>query len=280
MEKRCEPIRMSSDKVADCIFPSLRLDNSSLVDAIAEMLRVLAVPRSPHAACLEKDVGIDTTAASDRNGDVQGDDGADSDKAEPDLLIGSTLATREIPIPISIADLITDVPSQTLAAPAPTAVMGVPARPGLQQSVASHAGGWRTHIKWTVDAKKLQTKDNVIVSPSFEIAMERPMPFRMMLLPREVTDKKGGHCFKKARGTGSVQLKCEADLEDSGLNATVAFKISAGGEMQQRGPAMHDFAQAGVCGLPKKEQLWHFNDGIDTSSQTFSIELEAWTGRM
>jgi len=261
---------------------------------MGELLRVRATTRNQIAGGLEGDTAVVMSADLDRDASLDGDVKAEHNQSERYSLKECTrcdnTGTKAVPIKISIADLIGEVPSalhvdssqQTpspASSPVPTTAINVPVRAALQQSVVGSACGWTTYVRWTIDAKKLLSKDNVIVSPSFDVAMERLLPFRMMLLPREVSDKKGGHCFKKARGAGSVQLKCEVDLEDIAFDTTVTFSLSTCGK-KRRGPVTHDFAHAGVCGLPKGEQTFYFGDFIDVSSQTFSIELEAWTGRM
>lgn len=292
MEKRwqvTDQLSLPCDKVADYSFPRLRLDDAALIEAIVELLRERTASGNSHADDSETDTAEAANEALDNDGMFNGEAEVEDDTSESYPFVENTgcgnKGPKDIPIKISIADSIGFVSSPlsqdvSWQAPSPTysllprAAMDAPARAGLRRSVVQNACGQRIHVTWTIDARKLQTKDNVIVSPSFEIDMVRPIPFRMMLLPREVTDKKGGHCFKKARGAGSVQLKCEADLEDSAFDTTLTFRVSAGGE-KQRGPVTHDFARTGVCSLPTKEQLWHFSDFIDATSQTFSIELEA-----
>lgn len=68
-------------------------------------------------------------------------------------------------------------------------------------------------VSWTVDARKLKASDKVAVSPAFQVPTA-PGNFRMMLLPKVVDDRKGGASFKRAKGKGLVQVKCEENLED------------------------------------------------------------------
>lgn len=130
-----------------------------------------------------------------------------------------------------------------------------------------------TGFIWTVDAKKMWSKDRVIVSPPFEILLGWPVPFRMMLWPRAMSKRRDGQCFKTARGVGSVQLKCEAILAEEDAGAVVTFTLAVG-QGSVRGPVTHNFVQEGVCGLPKSQQEWNFIEAVDDASQTLSVYLE------
>jgi len=101
------------------------------------------------------------------------------------------------------------------------------------------------------------------------------VPFKIMISPKVTNDGKGGTSFKKSKGTGFVQLKCEADL--SRIDASVKFRISIGsGETLQgaRGPISHNFSQRSVCHLPPGLDEWDFSTAVDRESRTFAICLE------
>jgi len=73
-------------------------------------------------------------------------------------------------------------------------------------------------INWTVDARKLRGNDKQAVSPPFELSFGPGHPsvtFKMMIYPKVSSENKGGASFKKAKGKGSIQLKCEAELEEA-----------------------------------------------------------------
>mmetsp|Transcript_55182 Transcript_55182/g.172429 ORF Transcript_55182/g.172429 Transcript_55182/m.172429 type:complete len:554 (-) Transcript_55182:145-1806(-) len=136
-------------------------------------------------------------------------------------------------------------------------------------------------VSWTVDARKLKASDKVAVSPAFQVPTA-PGNFRMMLLPKVVDDRKGGASFKRAKGKGLVQVKCEENLEDP-RGGTVALRLSvrSGGpeaespERQEppRGPITHDFAEKGIFGLPRGQEEWDFGK-IVNGSQTFVVCLD------
>lgn len=136
------------------------------------------------------------------------------------------------------------------------------------------AGTERTRVSWTVDAKKLHSKDQIIVSPRFDVSVEqRSVPFKMMLCPKTVSDRRGGHCFKKAKGVGFVQLKCEAASGGGTACGRLTFKVSVGRE-PSRGPVVHDFAQEGVAGLLEEPRHWDLAKAVDRVQQTLTVELE------
>lgn len=148
----------------------------------------------------------------------------------------------------------------------------------LVRSVSEESGVFR--VCWTVDAKKLKSSNKVTVSPSFEHP-EVSGSFKIMLYPKAISDRRGGASFKKAKGKGSVQLKCEAALGKTAggaLSLRVAIGNGRGGRdaalEPARGPVRHDFSESGVCGLPKHQEEWNFARVVDEASQTFAVVLE------
>merc|ERR1712183_42901 len=97
-------------------------------------------------------------------------------------------------------------------------------------------------VSWAVDVKRLQSKHHrMLVSPPFDLPLGRPVPFRLMVQPKEMF--KGGDSFAKARGFGSIQLKCEdALMEDTLLRHTALTFRFAVGQVPWRGDVRHDFA--------------------------------------
>eukprot|EP00929_Paragymnodinium_shiwhaense_P115671 TRINITY_DN8468_c0_g1_i1.p1 TRINITY_DN8468_c0_g1~~TRINITY_DN8468_c0_g1_i1.p1 ORF type:complete len:432 (+),score=86.02 TRINITY_DN8468_c0_g1_i1:225-1520(+) len=156
--------------------------------------------------------------------------------------------------------------------------------------VGKKAEGDGYMIAWNVDARKLRGNDKQAVSPAFEVPLLYPSVevatgiFKMMIYPKAVSDGKGGSSFKKARGRGIVQVKCESDLpfREAGR---VRFRISVGNGRERpaqqhghawelRGPAEHDFSHNAVAGLPKEKEEWDFNAVTDQESLTFEVRLE------
>eukprot|EP00442_Polarella_glacialis_P008818 CAMPEP_0115083666 /NCGR_PEP_ID=MMETSP0227-20121206/20719_1 /TAXON_ID=89957 /ORGANISM="Polarella glacialis, Strain CCMP 1383" /LENGTH=422 /DNA_ID=CAMNT_0002472163 /DNA_START=59 /DNA_END=1327 /DNA_ORIENTATION=+ len=146
----------------------------------------------------------------------------------------------------------------------------------LTRAFSVKSGFFRVH--WTVDARKLRGNDKQAVSPPFELSFGSQFPnvtFKMMIYPKAVSDSKGGASFKKARGHGYVQLKCEAELSEAIANVAFRISIGSGDKMQPpRGPVAHNFSSSAVCGLPKEQEEWDFESVKDTDSMTFVVCLE------
>lgn len=163
------------------------------------------------------------------------------------------------------------MPIELVAASEPTNSQAAPAMPGDPESDSNT-------ITWSVDARKLNSDHKVIVSPSFELEFmgERRVSFKVMLTPKEVTNRKGGLSFKRSRGIGSIQLKCESQEE---FTETVSVKFSVGRSLA-RGPVLHDFAQTGVCSLKvggdsnSSAENWDFTRAVDVSAQSFEIRVQ------
>jgi len=136
---------------------------------------------------------------------------------------------------------------------------------------------------WWVEARKLRANEKQAVSPTFEVSLRDSLPsvkFKMMIHATVMSDQKGGASFRKSKGSGLVQLKCEAD-ELSKAAADFKFRISIGtGESFQapRGPKAHNFLAGAVCGLDKDEEEWHFQSAVGPDSMTFVLCLDIARG--
>eukprot|EP00930_Biecheleria_cincta_P055034 TRINITY_DN41402_c0_g1_i1.p1 TRINITY_DN41402_c0_g1~~TRINITY_DN41402_c0_g1_i1.p1 ORF type:complete len:366 (+),score=64.68 TRINITY_DN41402_c0_g1_i1:43-1140(+) len=157
----------------------------------------------------------------------------------------------------------------------------------LVQAEGSQSGA--VTVIWTVDAKKLKSGDKILVSPPFEVACVSRR-FKMMLCPRPISDKKGGACFKNAKGRGFVQLKCETGETADGLGM-MSINISVGPgradsawQSPLKQPVHHDFDDCGVCSFEAKSEAmlpesaekddWNFLQAVDGASQTFAVRLD------
>jgi hypothetical protein len=137
--------------------------------------------------------------------------------------------------------------------------------------VQLHRSDSTTVVQWTVDVKKLQSTDRVIVSSPFVLPLGgQLLPFRMMLVPTAVCKRKGGNCFKRAQGRGGVQLKCEASDPPQDADAKIQYAMRVGCGCL-RGPVEHDFRQSMVCGFSTD---WNFAEAEDIASRTFTVQLE------
>jgi len=197
-------------------------------------------------------------------GDPLGLGNAPLDAPKP---LPSLLRARSEPTPKSVGGILDEEPP--------------PQKPQTLVITPSEEAPGAQKVCWTVDAKKLKGSDKVAVSPSFELA-DYPGNFKIMLVPKAVSDRKGGASFKKAKGRGYVQLKCEAALEGETAAGTMTLRASVGtGNPQDeqeppRGPVSHNFAECGVCCLSsmKQQEEWNFSKAVDEASQTFEVCLE------
>lgn len=125
-----------------------------------------------------------------------------------------------------------------------------------------------------MEVKKLQSKDRMLVSPAFELMVDSHLvPFRIMVQAKRKSHKKGGDSFGKARGVGSIHLKCEALVEEIFRQATFELMISVGGTLW-RGPVRHNFARDSVAGLPPCQQNWNLRSAVVAASQTVAVYVE------
>lgn len=152
----------------------------------------------------------------------------------------------------------------------------VPQPHTLSRDMSVNSGCHR--VNWTVDARKLKGNDKQAVSPPFELNFGLHYPsviFKMMIYPRVVSENKGGASFKKAKGHGFVQLKCEAELSEAIAQVTWRISIGSGEQRQDpRGPVHHNFALSAVSRLPKEREEWDFLQAVDQESMTFVVCLE------
>jgi len=168
---------------------------------------------------------------------------------------------------------------------------GIQSLSGTAPSAETHQSGVcvlcsseATRVSWTVNTKQLRNGNKVIVSPPFTLHFGHPLRFKLLLRrrpPQFGHAKRGGDCFKKAQGMGSVELKCEETVgESTDGRITLCASLKQQGHYRQGHPVAHDFAQEAVCALPRGElaadQWWNFEDAVDKDrQQMFVVHLEA-----
>jgi len=133
--------------------------------------------------------------------------------------------------------------------------------------------GW-SRVQWAVDARKLESKDKYAVSPLFMIDLPNhgQAAFRMQLYPTPTNQGRGKEGFKKTKGRGRIELKCESRLSQDVDEVT--FRVGIGNKEQTtRGPVSVNFLQSTCGGLPKAEEEWQFAPAID-DSRTFLVYVE------
>lgn len=173
-------------------------------------------------------------------------------------------------------------PEAPAAAPAPAIVPAslpspkpqAPDQPVLQRAFSVASAIFR--VNWTVAARKLKSKDQFAVSPTFELSFKTSCEFKLVIHPTKTSDQKGGKSFLAAKGKGRVELKCETQL-DSAAEAIMTYRISVGAgdkRLPPRGPVKHNFAETSVSGLAAEEEEWDFSAVLEDGAQTFVVCLE------
>merc|ERR1719199_2120884 len=95
----------------------------------------------------------------------------------------------------------------------------------------------------------------------------------MIIQPTVANDGRGG--FKKAKGKGTILLKCRAELPKD--SPPIKFRIGIGsGDLEQprRGPISHNFLDSNMCRLPLEEATWDLPSAVDKKTNTFVVVLE------
>mmetsp|Transcript_19709 Transcript_19709/g.54144 ORF Transcript_19709/g.54144 Transcript_19709/m.54144 type:complete len:299 (+) Transcript_19709:79-975(+) len=167
----------------------------------------------------------------------------------------------------------------------PAEVSATPATPPerLPPLVTAYHSDGTCCVQWTILAKKLTSTNQVIVSPDWELRVERqtldqgaapqtPMQFKLMLVAQTIQERRGGRGFKKARGKGHIWIKFEGADAPAGK---LTLRVSVGDESSS---TEHDFVRDGlVCKLLKAEgdELWDFGRAVGKSEPSFVIRLEA-----
>ncbi|CAJ1401118.1 unnamed protein product [Effrenium voratum] len=139
-----------------------------------------------------------------------------------------------------------------------------PRAPVLQRAFSVNSAIFRIH--WTVDAKVLKSSDREKVSPPFEVSMGgKEVQFKMCLRPTVTSESRGGASFRKAKGKGTVDLRCLNEL-DPARSCPMSFRIAVGkGSDAKRisSTVRHDFSQRAICPLPDGEEEWDFKTVVD-----------------
>jgi len=126
-------------------------------------------------------------------------------------------------------------------------------RPGMLETSESEG---QTLVKWCVDASKFSSNSGRLVSPDFQLhfPQQEPLTFRLMV----IGGKNAG--FKKAKGRGSLELKCFSAVPP-GLQSITACVAIGAGESQRISPKpiKHNFVEKTCCQLRNGEEAsWDF----------------------
>ncbi|CAE7775002.1 PUS7 [Symbiodinium pilosum] len=153
-----------------------------------------------------------------------------------------------------------------------------PRAPVLQRAFSVNSRIFRIH--WTVDARVLKTSDREKVSPPFEVSMDGiEIQFKLCLRPLLTSESRGGASFRKAKGKGTVDLRCLNEIEKKNSCAmTFRVAIGKGSESHKVSRTMkHDFSEKPICQLEGEEE-WDFKTVVDEDTQTFVVVLEVVGG--
>jgi hypothetical protein len=126
-------------------------------------------------------------------------------------------------------------------------------------------------LTWEVDAKKLRTRDQQIVSHTFDISPQ--MSCRLMLRPTSMGDKKRQTTFLKSSGCGSIEFKL-VDIAGPAPHLDLNASVGKGARTQRLpGIVKHDFDWSSVCRLGDE---WDFRSVIDDESSSFVVCVEVF----
>lgn len=176
---------------------------------------------------------------------------------------GAAAAVELPPVPVGEAD------AEELSSEA------APIVPGLTMETTSSG---KVRVFWALPATKLDSLDKQAVSPSFDLDLagdEGKQPFKMIVHPTPKNDGRRGAGFKKSKGKGWIELKCEAPRESGSQGIVFRFAVGRDDVRQPtRDVVAHDFAEMGsCCGLPKGNDQWDFRAAVD-EHKTFVVILE------
>jgi len=112
-------------------------------------------------------------------------------------------------------------------------------------------------FEWIVLAKDLDSKNQLVVSPKFDIAMAADCQhkFTLTVFPQLKGTSRRARSFKKANGHVGLQLKCE-DPSESNPRLSLAFAIRGEATSFKK----HDFAERSVC---EANSFWNIPKGDD-----------------
>mmetsp|Transcript_10539 Transcript_10539/g.23992 ORF Transcript_10539/g.23992 Transcript_10539/m.23992 type:complete len:381 (-) Transcript_10539:102-1244(-) len=156
-----------------------------------------------------------------------------------------------------------------------------PLRPLPLQRAFSTTNAALLRVRWTVDGKILKSTDREKVSPEFELASGQGLRFRMVMKALSVSSEKGGGSFQRAKGKGTIELRCLNGVNGQVPDVTFRLAIGSGGDPSRqqppRGPITHNFAEHSICGLAVGNDEWDFKKVVDSRTNTFVVVLEVNT---
>ncbi|CAE7516802.1 unnamed protein product [Symbiodinium pilosum] len=161
--------------------------------------------------------------------------------------------------------------------PKPTSPSQSPrVRPGTLET--THLDQNRELVKWNVDGAKFDSNSERLLSPEFQLRFpghSEPFTFRMVINATE-TGGKHGAGFKKAKGRGSIQLKCSSAVP-SDVDSVTALVSIGEGTRKQIGlkPIEHNFGDKTCCQLRNGDEAdWDFKQSVSRDAKSCEISVE------
>jgi len=140
------------------------------------------------------------------------------------------------------------------------------------EQLGTENGESRVLVDWPVDASKFGGDLRQIISPSFEISPG--VACKVMIHPSFVGDRKGQAGFKRAKGKGSIHLKCVANTSTHVPQVSFSVTIGTNGSWQpKRGPVACSFSDGAVSGLLRNEE-WDFRGAVGKTAKICNVRLE------
>lgn len=140
--------------------------------------------------------------------------------------------------------------------------------------------GSKEVVKWCVDGSRFDSHQERILSPEFQIhfpGQSEAFSFRMVILATQ-TGGKHGAGFRKAKGRGSIEFKCQSTVPAN--VASVTFRISMGvmghyGHQVAAKPIWHNFVDKTCCPLRNGEEIdWDFKQSVTGKGCEISVEVD------
>lgn len=167
-----------------------------------------------------------------------------------------------------------------------------PAKPRKPDIESSLDGDGVLRVTWNAMRKKLEGKDQSMVSPKINLAIgdaKDCVPFTMTIRPKARGDKKGQASFAAANKQGHIELSCnnQSCLGSAAPDMTFRLAVGSGLWRREKGLFTHNFAKEKVFSVPKAEEDWEFDRAIKDPESgrqttenelTFSVHLEITKG--
>lgn len=129
---------------------------------------------------------------------------------------------------------------------------------------------------FTVSKKKLQSREPTVVSSVFAVPMgDAFVNFKVVVAAKHLNNRRGGCCFRTAKGKALLQLKCEGTPPMHASRIKFSFRLGSGVQSEApRDPVVHDFSQTMVGRLPQDQEEWDLLAAMDPETEACTIYVE------